>query len=150
MFNSLAFVSTDSSHGTGSYADVERESGRRRVKRWEKHFIICQDVRTGGSFLFHQCIEPAERYSPVLFALSCSVHIRPLRCSSLSRDTGDPHQHTLICTQVPRERCSVWAWSRELTGSRRSRSEPWPFIISILCTACLLYTSDAADDRYVV
>lgn len=63
------------------------------MKRWEKHYITCQDTRTGAPLLFHCHFIKAERYSVVLWGCHCFTH----STTHLSAGPeGACHQHILI------------------------------------------------------
>ena len=120
--------------GKSIHAHGKKESGRGRIKRWEKHFIICQDTRTGASLLFHHYFkENGKILSSAVGLVVLHPHLPPLYYSSLSRAMRwPPPAHADLCSDAAwRMRC-VTAEHSKLTGSHRSRSGPWPFITSIL------------------
>lgn len=94
MVSKLALISTNSFRGREYLcAQEKKESRRGRMKRWEKHYITCQDTRTGAPLLFHCHFIKAERYSVVLWGCRCFTH-----CTThlSAGPEGACHQHILV------------------------------------------------------
>lgn len=120
--------------GSCIYAHVKRESGRRRMNGWEKHFIFGGILGLVTHFYFIIILNKLKG------TLQCgcellSAHFSPALLMFKQGHEGITTAHTDLCSDAAwRMQCVAMEHSK-LTGSHRSRPRPWPFIISILYSA---------------
>lgn len=111
-FNNLALSPLTHFMGASICADVKKRKWKRKNKEVREAFYICQDIRTGGFFLFHHLFIFLNKLKGSLqcYWICASLSSCPLYSSSLRRAMRWAPPAHLVCAQMRPEGCRAWPW----------------------------------------
>lgn len=121
--------------GTSVYADVKKRKWERKNKEVKEAFYICQDIRTGGFFLFHLFFffKQTERYPTMLLDLCLFIHMSPFTTHLYAGIWGEHHQHTQVCAQMQPEGCRVGPWGTASWLALTDRGQDLGLLSLVFC-----------------